>query len=151
MALRGWRTLARTRPATTSLVFVALLLALALNFLGVAGYHAYLGRQSLIQMAREALLPLLSAHLFSGVLTMVSVYVAVETGTVGITVVGVMIILFQYLVGELLKSEARGEELHRVATTDELTGLANRERFRAELEDQRSRRRASRRERSRSC
>jgi diguanylate cyclase (GGDEF)-like protein len=118
------------------LVFVALVLAVALNFLGIAGYFAYLGRKSLVQMAREALLPLLSAHLFSGVLTMVSVYVAVETGTVGITVVGVMIILFQYLVGELLTSERRGKELQRAANTDELTGLANRERFRTELEDQ---------------
>ena len=86
-------------------------------------------------MAREALLPLLSAQLFSGVLTMISVYIAVRTGTIGITVVGLMIILFQYLIGELLTSERRGKELERVANTDELTGLANRERFRTQLED----------------
>jgi diguanylate cyclase (GGDEF)-like protein len=115
--------------------FGALLVALALNFLGAAGYQCYLDRSSLLQKAREALLPLLSAHLFSGLLTMVSVYVAVETGTVGIMVVGVMIILFQYLIGELLTSERRGKELERAATTDELTGLANRERFRGVLEE----------------
>jgi diguanylate cyclase (GGDEF)-like protein len=117
------------------LVFVSIVLAIALNFIGVAGYQAYLSRLSLWQMTREALLPLLSAHLFSGVLTMVSVYIAVRTGTVGITVVGLMIILFQYLIGELLTSERRGKELERVANTDELTGLANRERFRTQLED----------------
>ena len=66
---------------------------------------------------------------------MVSVYIAVRTGTIGITVVGLMIILFQYLIGELLTSERRGKELERVANTDELTGLANRERFRTQLED----------------
>jgi diguanylate cyclase (GGDEF)-like protein len=117
------------------LVFVSIVLAIALNFLGIAGYQAYLSRLSLWQMTREALLPLLSAHLFSGVLTMVSVYIAVRTGTIGITVVGLMIILFQYLIGELLTSERRGKELERVANTDELTGLANRERFRTQLED----------------
>ena len=46
-----------------------------------------------------------------------------------------VLLIFQYLVGELLKSKQRGEELHRVATTDELTGLANRERFRARLDE----------------
>ena len=76
-----------------------------------------------------------SAHLFSGVLTMIAIYVAVRTGTIGITVLGLMIILFQYLIGELLTSERRGKELERVANTDELTGLANRERFRTQLED----------------
>ena len=117
------------------LVFVSIVLAIALNFVGVAGYQAYLSRLSLWHMTREALLPLLSAHLFSGVLTMISVYIAVRTGTIGITVVGLMIILFQYLIGELLTSERRGKELERVANTDELTGLANRERFRTQLED----------------
>ena len=46
-----------------------------------------------------------------------------------------VLIIFQYLIGELLKSKHRGEKLHRVATTDELTGLANRERFRARLDE----------------
>jgi diguanylate cyclase (GGDEF)-like protein len=115
--------------------FVAFVFSLVLNFLGIAGYQAYLRRLSLLQMTRDALLPLLSAHLFSGVLTMIAIYIAVRTGTIGITVLGLMIILFQYLIGELLTSERRGKELQRVANTDELTGLANRERFRTQLED----------------
>jgi len=115
--------------------FVAFVFSLVLNFLGIAGYQAYLRRLSLLQMTRDALLPLLSAHLFSGVLTMIAIYIAVRTGTIGITVLGLMIILFQYLIGELLTSERRGKELERVANTDELTGLANRERFRTQLED----------------
>jgi diguanylate cyclase (GGDEF)-like protein len=44
-------------------------------------------------------------------------------------------IIFQYLVSELLTSKRRSEELHRIATTDELTGLANREQFRKAVED----------------
>ncbi len=45
-----------------------------------------------------------------------------------------VLVIFQYLVGELLTSKRRGDELHRMATTDELTGLPNREHFRTQLE-----------------
>src|SRR5207302_10800232 len=38
------------------------------------------------------------------------------------------------LVGELLKSQQRAEELRRKATTDELTGLSNREHFSSVLQ-----------------
>src|SRR6185312_13990450 len=82
----------------------------------------------------EILLPVLSAELVSALLTMAAVYVAVELGTNGLVLFGLVLIIFQYLIGELLKSKARGEQLQRVATTDELTGLANRERFRARLD-----------------
>src|SRR5207302_853233 len=47
--------------------------------------------------------------------------------------VAIVLVIFQYLVGELLTSKRRGEELQRIARTDELTGLANRERFRVRL------------------
>ena len=72
-----------TLPGYYLVAFVAFVLSLVLNFVGIAGYQAYLRRLSLIQMARDALLPLLSAHLFSGVLTMIAIYIAVRTGTVG--------------------------------------------------------------------
>ncbi|HEX4009606.1 MAG TPA: EAL domain-containing protein, partial [Solirubrobacteraceae bacterium] len=45
-------------------------------------------------------------------------------------------VIFQYLVGELLKSKRRSDTLQRIAITDELTGLANREYFR-QVVDQR--------------
>jgi diguanylate cyclase (GGDEF)-like protein len=88
------------------------------------------------EAVREALLPLLSAQLLSGLLTMISVYVVLRTGTVGLAVTGVMIVIFQYLVGELLTSKRRGYRLAQIATTDELTGVANRERFQARLEQE---------------
>ncbi len=116
-------------------VLAAFSAALGLNFLGIIGYRCYLERSSLIGKARELLMPVLSAELFSAVLTMAAVFVAVHLGTTGIALFGVVLGIFQYLVGELLKSKRRGEELHRVATTDELTGLPNRERFRAQLKE----------------
>jgi diguanylate cyclase (GGDEF)-like protein len=39
------------------------------------------------------------------------------------------LVIFQYLIGELLLSQRRGEELAVMAATDELTGLANRKHF----------------------
>jgi diguanylate cyclase (GGDEF)-like protein len=53
---------------------------------------------------------------------------------VGIALTALVLLIFQYLISELLTSKQRGEELQRVATTDELTALANRARFRTTLE-----------------
>jgi diguanylate cyclase (GGDEF)-like protein len=115
-------------------VFLTFVVALAVNFTGVFASLCYLNRSSFAQAVREAMLPLLSAQLFSALLAMGATYVAIEAGTAGIVLTVLALLIFQYLVGELLKSKARGEQLHRVATTDELTGLANRERFRARLD-----------------
>ena len=118
------------------LVFVAFLWALALHFLWTTAYRCYVERGRMSDEVRRALLPLLSAQLFSGLLTMISAYVVLRTGTVGLAVTGVMIVIFQYLVGELLTSKRRGDRLAQIATTDELTGVANRERFQARLEQE---------------
>jgi diguanylate cyclase (GGDEF)-like protein len=116
-------------------VFVTFVLALALNFVGIAGYQCYLDGQSLWRKTREVFAPVLPAELFSALLTTAAVYLAVRLGTVGIALFALVLIVFQYLVGELLRSKQRGEDLRRVATTDELTGLANREHFNARLQE----------------
>jgi diguanylate cyclase (GGDEF)-like protein len=115
-------------------VFATFVVALVVNFLGVFGFRSYMRGGSMVHWARQAVVPIMSAELFSGLLTMALVWSAVEAGTVGIIFAVLVLLIFQYLIGELLKSKARGERLHRVATTDELTGLANRERFRARLD-----------------
>ena len=104
------------------------------NFLGVFVYRCYLDGSRLIEAVRAVVMPVMSAQLFSAILTMVAAYAATAGGTAGIAVVVLVLLIFQYLIGELLKSKQRGEQLQRVATTDELTGLANRERFRAHLD-----------------
>ena len=116
------------------LVAPALFVEVGLNFVGIAGYQCYLDRTSLLTKAHETVIPYLSAELFSAVLTMSAAFVAVRTGTIGIALLGLTMVIFQYLVGELLKSKRRGDELHRIATTDDLTALANREQFRGRLE-----------------
>ena len=116
-------------------VFLTFVVALAANFVGIFAYHCHLDGSSLVQKARVVVMPVLSAELFSALLTLAVAYVAVLAGTVGIALGFLVLLIFQYLVGELLKSKERGEQLHRVATTDELTGLANRERFRLRLDE----------------
>jgi diguanylate cyclase len=117
-------------------VFATFSLALALNFIAIAGYQCYLDAVSLAQKALEALAPLLSAELFSGLLAMAAVYIAVQLGVTGLGLFGLVLVVFQYLVGQLLVSQRRSKELHRMATTDELTGLANRERFRVRIDEE---------------
>ena len=91
-------------------------------------------RSSLMTKTRETLLPVLSAELVSALLTLIGAYVFIQLGTVGLVLFGLVLGIFQYLVGELLKSKRRSHSLQRMATTDELTGLANRERFREAVE-----------------
>jgi diguanylate cyclase (GGDEF)-like protein len=111
------------------LVFVTVNVALALNTVIVSVYtwHAYGG--NLLHGMKEILIPMFAPELFSALLTMAAVYIAVRTGTVSLALLGLVIVVFQYLNGELAKSRHRSKELQRIATTDELTGLANRERF----------------------
>jgi diguanylate cyclase (GGDEF)-like protein len=116
-------------------VFPAFVVALAVNFIGVGGYQCWLDRSSFGHAARASVVPVLPAELFASLLTMGAVWVAVKTGTVGIALLGMMLLIFQYLVGELLRSQTRAEKLHQMATTDGLTGLANREAFQARVAD----------------
>jgi diguanylate cyclase (GGDEF)-like protein len=118
------------------LVFATFVLALALNFLGVAKFQSHLDRSSLVDKAREALVPLLSAELFSALLTMVAVYLAHQLGKIGLALFAIVLVVFQHLVGELLLSQRRSKELHRMATVDDLTGLANREHFRGKIDEE---------------
>jgi diguanylate cyclase (GGDEF)-like protein len=127
------------------LVFAAFLVALAGNFGGVFAFRCHLDRSSFFQKTREALMPILSAELFSALLTMVAVYVAVQLGRVGLILFALVLVVFQHLVGELLLSQRRSKELHRMATVDDLTGLANREHFRGKIDEEVAACRASRR------
>jgi diguanylate cyclase (GGDEF)-like protein len=118
------------------LVFAAFVLALVVNFVMVAGYQCWCDGSSFIPKVREVFVPVLPSELFSALLTMVAVYLAEELGVTGLALFALVLVIFQYLVGELLISQHRSEALHRMATTDELTGLANRERFRARVEQE---------------
>ncbi|MFZ1992646.1 MAG: EAL domain-containing protein [Solirubrobacteraceae bacterium] len=112
-------------------VFGAFVLALVLNFLSYAAGQGRQDGMTLRKRALEVLVPVLPAELFSALLTLAAVYVAIELGTMGIVLFALVLGIFQYLVGELLTSKRRSDKLQRIATTDELTGLGNREEFHA--------------------
>ncbi|HXS24977.1 MAG TPA: EAL domain-containing protein [Gemmatimonadales bacterium] len=114
-------------------VFAAFLVALTINFLLSAGYMCWLDGESLAHKTRESLIPLLSAQLFSALLTVAAVYLTDRLGVTGFVLFGLVLGIFQYLIGELLKSKRRSDKLQRIATTDELTGLGNREEFHAAI------------------
>ena len=116
-------------PTYYLLVFVAFVVGLAINFLATASHGCYQTRTNLLQKVREALIPLLSAELFSVLLTMAAVYLTELLGVIGFVLFGLVLVIFQYLIGELLTSQQRSDKLQRIATTDELTGLGNREEF----------------------
>jgi diguanylate cyclase (GGDEF)-like protein len=116
-----------------ALAFATFMAMELLNFVLVVGYQCYLDRSTLASKIRDVLLPVMPAELLSVALTVTTLFLTVEIGTIGLALVAIVLVIFQYLVGELLTSKRRGEELQRIARTDELTGLANRERFRVRL------------------
>ncbi len=116
-----------------ALVVPAFMSAIAVNYVGVLAYQCWLERSSLTHAMRETLAPILPAELLASLLTTAAVWVSVQTGAAGMALLGLMFLVFQSLVGELLQSKSRAVELQRMATTDGLTGLANREAFAARV------------------
>jgi hypothetical protein len=89
-------------PAYYLVVFLTFVLALVVNFVGVFTYACYVQRASFVEKARDAFLPVMPAQLFSAALTMAAVWAAVEAGTAGLVLIVLVLLIFQYLVGELL-------------------------------------------------
>jgi diguanylate cyclase (GGDEF)-like protein len=112
-------------------VFASFVVALVLNFVGYAIGQRGSDGMPFLARVEGVFVPVLPAELFSALMTLAAVYVAIHLGTMGIIMFALVLGIFQYLVGELLRSKSRSEKLQRIATTDELTGLGNREEFHA--------------------
>jgi putative nucleotidyltransferase with HDIG domain len=93
------------------LVFGVFLLALGINFALVAGYFSYEERSRFSTKIRRGLLPVLPSELASALLTMGVAFAYVEVGTEGVALFGIFVLVFQYLVGALLLSQERADEL----------------------------------------
>jgi diguanylate cyclase (GGDEF)-like protein len=110
------------------LVFATFMVALGLNFLMVTGYEGLIGRSSMPKKLAE-FKPIAAAELSSAVLTLIAAYLTKHMGEAGLALFAIVLVVYQYLVGELLLSQRRGEELRVQANTDSLTGLSNRPHF----------------------
>lgn len=94
------------------LVFGLFQLALAINFLMVASYGCYVERTPFRE--KLALLPpVLPSEFASAMLAVAVTFIYHEIGISAITLFGVVLITFQYLLGQLLLSQQRAEELER--------------------------------------
>jgi putative nucleotidyltransferase with HDIG domain len=98
-------------PAYYSLVFAAFLVALAINFSMIASYSCYLDRSSFFAKVRTALFPLLPSELAAALMAVGVAYLYVQLGLAGVAMFGVVLVTFQYLLGALLVSQQRAEEL----------------------------------------
>jgi putative nucleotidyltransferase with HDIG domain len=89
-------------------VFFALL---ALNFAMTAGYRCYVERDSFWQKVRTAFLPLVPSELATGVMAVGVVYLYHGVGVAAIGLFGLVLLTFQHLLGQLLLSQQRADEL----------------------------------------
>ena len=93
------------------LIFAVFVLALAVDFGLIAGYSCYEERSSFVTKIRRALLPLLPSELASAMLAIGVAFAYVQVGTEAVALLGVLVLVFQYLVGALLVSQERADEL----------------------------------------
>jgi len=98
-------------PAFYVLVFGAFLAALAMNFTMIAADACYLERSSFVAKVRTALIPLLPSELAAALMAVGVAFIYNEIGLAGVALFGIVLVTFQYLLGALLKSQERAEEL----------------------------------------
>jgi putative nucleotidyltransferase with HDIG domain len=95
------------------MVLGVFLLALAVNFLIVAFHKAHLEGDSIGSMVRTLVLPVWPSELAAALLAVGIAYLYVQVGIAAIALFGLVLFTFQYLLGQLLLSEQRAEELER--------------------------------------
>jgi putative nucleotidyltransferase with HDIG domain len=93
------------------LVFSVFVLSLTLNFAMIAGYSSYVEAESFWRKARTALLPFLSSEFAAALLAVGVAYLYVQVGIEGVVLFGVVVLTFQHLLGQLILSQERADEL----------------------------------------
>jgi putative nucleotidyltransferase with HDIG domain len=98
-------------PLFYLLVFGLFVLALALNFTMIASYSCYVEGSRFSAKVRRALVPILPSELASAVLAVGIAYAYIELGLAALALFGAVLLIFQRLIGALLLSQERGDEL----------------------------------------
>jgi putative nucleotidyltransferase with HDIG domain len=102
-----------SQPAFYALIFADFSLALTINFTMVASYSCYLERSSFLARVRTAFVPVLPSELAAALMAVGVAYLYVHVGLAAIALFGIVLITFQYLLGALLLSQQRAEELEK--------------------------------------
>jgi putative nucleotidyltransferase with HDIG domain len=95
------------------LIFGVFCFALAINFSLVAIYIRYLRGTPLLTQVQKALLPLLPSDLMAALMAIGVAFLYTQVGIAAVALFGVVLITFQYLLGALLVSQHRAEELEK--------------------------------------
>jgi putative nucleotidyltransferase with HDIG domain len=99
-------------PVFYLLVFALFQFALALNFLLISAYHVYVGRATFGEQVR-VLPAVLPSEFASAMLAVAVAFIYHVIGIAAIAFFGIVLITFQYLLGQLLLSQQRAAELER--------------------------------------
>jgi putative nucleotidyltransferase with HDIG domain len=99
-------------PLFYVLIFALFQFVLAINFVMTAGYGSYLERVPFSQKLR-VLPPVLPSEFASAMLAIAVAFIYHVIGISAIALFGVVLVTFQYLLGQLLLSQQRAEELER--------------------------------------
>ena len=92
-------------------VFGAFIAALTINFTMIGAYTCYLERSSFVEKVRTVIGPLLPSELAAALMAVGVAFVYDQIGLAGVALFGVVLVIFQYLLGALLKSQERAQEL----------------------------------------
>jgi putative nucleotidyltransferase with HDIG domain len=99
-----------SEPVFYVMVFVLFQVVLAINFVMTAGYGCYLERVPFREKLR-VLPPVLPSEFASAMLAIAVAFIYHVIGIAAIALFGVVLVTFQYLLGQLLLSQQRAEEL----------------------------------------
>ena len=86
---------------------------LAINFTLLASYIRYVEGTPFLAQVRKALVPLLPSELMAALMAVGVAFLYAEVGIAAVALFGVVLITFQYLLGALLVSQQRAEELEK--------------------------------------
>jgi putative nucleotidyltransferase with HDIG domain len=111
--VRDWAGLDSDDGLFYVLVLSVFVLALALNFLLIAGFSTWLEGGSFGERVRKVLVPGLPSEIPAALLAIGVAYLYARVGLGAIALFGAVLLIFQQLLGKLLLSEARAEELER--------------------------------------
>lgn len=99
-------------PAFYVAIFVLFQVALAINFVMIASYGCYIERSRFAEKLR-VLPPVLPSEFASAMLAVAVAFIFHVIGIAAIALFGVVLVTFQYLLGQLLLSQQRALELER--------------------------------------
>jgi len=98
-------------PSFYVLVFCVFMLALGVNFLMTGAYTCYLEGSKFADKVRTALIPLLPSEMAAALMAVGIAFIYNQIGLGGVALFGIVLVTFQYLLGALLISQDRAEEL----------------------------------------